>query len=571
MKKIYLSFAAVALLASSFYFGSTALAQEGSIDAPAVSPNLVISQFQPGTGTSANDEFIEIHNIGPTAVDLNGYRVVYRSQNGTSDVGPMGVWTTTTILQPGQFYLIASNSYSGGVTPNQVYNTASCACSLSASNGGLAIRQGAQNTGAIIDAVGWGTGSNIFFEGSRTIAPGTGNSQGRKQNGCQDTDDNAADFATLIPYAPRNTSTISVCGGGGETLFAAMAASPSTIVPGATTLLTVTVVPATTPPSTGITVTGNLSSLGGPVSQTFFDDGTNGDVTAGDNVFSFIASTEATLNTGTYNVTAVAADAQGRTANVSQNVILSSAPANEPPLTFGNPSNATPDVSNPNNYLMVKPQYTLSYNRSKNTPNWVAWRLDSSWLGGADRQNDFRPDTTLPAGWYQVTPNDYSEPIYDRGHMTPSGDRTNTVANNSATFLMTNMVPQLPANNQGPWNKLEEYLRLTEVAAGNEVYIIAGPHGNVGTIGSTQNNRIVVPAFTWKVVLILPNGSNDVARVNRNTRTFAVIMSNTSISQQAPWQNFKTSVDAVEALTGYNFFSAIPRNTQELIERKRDR
>jgi len=63
---------------------------------------LVISQFQPGTAASANDEFIEIHNNGAAAVDLNGYRVVYRAQNGTSDVAvPFAVWTTPTILQPG--------------------------------------------------------------------------------------------------------------------------------------------------------------------------------------------------------------------------------------------------------------------------------------------------------------------------------------------------------------------------------------------------------------------------------------------------------------------------------------
>jgi hypothetical protein len=30
------------------------------------------------------------------------------------------------------------------------------------------------------------------------------------------------------------------------------------------------------------------------------------------------------------------------------------------------------------------------------------------------------------------------------------------------------------------------------------------------------------------------------------------------------------TVDAVENLTGFNFFSNVPKNTQELIERRRD-
>jgi endonuclease G len=73
-------------------------------------------------------------------------------------------------------------------------------------------------------------------------------------------------------------------------------------------------------------------------------------------------------------------------------------------LLLGNPSNAVADVAKPDNYLMVKPQYALSYNRSKGTPNWVSWQLSSKWLGEAERQNNFRPDPQLPTGWYRVTP-----------------------------------------------------------------------------------------------------------------------------------------------------------------------
>ncbi|MCV5696585.1 DNA/RNA non-specific endonuclease, partial [Escherichia coli] len=87
---------------------------------------------------------------------------------------------------------------------------------------------------------------------------------------------------------------------------------------------------------------------------------------------------------------------------------------------FGNPSGATPDVANENNYLMPKPQYTLSYNRMKGTANWVGWRLASNWIGSTPRQDNFRPDTSLPNGWYQVTSQDYSGSGYDRGHMCPS-------------------------------------------------------------------------------------------------------------------------------------------------------
>ena len=216
---------------------------------------------------------------------------------------------------------------------------------------------------------------------------------------------------------------------------------------------------------------------------------------------------------------------------------------------------------------MPKPQYTLSYNRSKATPNWVAWHLDNSWIGGTQRQDDYRPDTSLPSGWYAVTDQDYSGSGYDRGHMCPSGDRTNSIPNNSATLLMTNFVPQLAANNQGPWEDLESYCR-TLAQAGNELYIIDGPVGSQGTIAG---GKIVVPQYTWKVVIVLPNGDNDLSRISKSTRAFGIVVPNFApVDINAPWRNFRVTVDAVEYLTGYDFFSKVPKITQELIERRRD-
>ena len=109
-------------------------------------------------------------------------------------------------------------------------------------------------------------------------------------------------------------------------------------------------------------------------------------------------------------------------------------------MLLGNPSGATTSTSNSNNYLMVKSQYKLSYNNSKHTENWVSWHLYASDLGSAPRQDDFRADTTLPSGWYRVTGTEYSGSGFDRGHLCPSADRTSSITNNSATFLMTNII-----------------------------------------------------------------------------------------------------------------------------------
>ena len=240
-------------------------------------------------------------------------------------------------------------------------------------------------------------------------------------------------------------------------------------------------------------------------------------------------------------------------------------PSGNEHLTMGNPSNAVTDVNLPLNYLMEKPQYCLSYNRDDRRPNWVSWHLDTSWLGSTPRQDDFRADDTLPSSWYHVQATDYSGSGYDRGHMCPSGDRTNSVATNSATFLMTNMIPQAPDNKQITWASLESYCR-TLANQGNELYIISGGWGTSGYAGA---GMIAIPTYTWKVIIVLPNGNNDVSRVTTSTRTIAVIMPNQN-NINSDWTTFRTSVDDVEGLTGYDFFSNVPVDVQAAIESQVD-
>ncbi|HEY3244666.1 MAG TPA: choice-of-anchor X domain-containing protein [Phycisphaerae bacterium] len=91
-------------------------------------------------------------------------------------------------------------------------------------------------------------------------------------------------------------------------LIASGSANPSSVVQGNATLLTVAVTPGTMPPSMNIAVTANLSAIGGSISQAFFDDGTNGDATPGDNVFSFMATVAAATPPGPYSLPFTASD-----------------------------------------------------------------------------------------------------------------------------------------------------------------------------------------------------------------------------------------------------------------------
>ncbi|GAB3232506.1 DNA/RNA non-specific endonuclease [Hymenobacter seoulensis] len=242
-------------------------------------------------------------------------------------------------------------------------------------------------------------------------------------------------------------------------------------------------------------------------------------------------------------------------------------------LALGNPSGAVADPYYYWNYLVTKSQFSMSYHRDRGTPNWVSWHLSSAWLGSTPRQDNFAPDNTLPSGWYRVSSTSYTGSGFDRGHNCPSADRTASIADNSATFLMSNMIPQAPNNNQRTWANLENYCR-TLVSAGNELYIIMGSYGKGGT-GSAgyattlDAGRVTVPARVWKVIVVLPNGTGDAARVTTSTRVIAIDTPNDN-ALNTSWSAYRTTVDAIESATGYNLLSAVSSAVQTTVEARVD-
>jgi len=226
-------------------------------------------------------------------------------------------------------------------------------------------------------------------------------------------------------------------------------------------------------------------------------------------------------------------------------------------LTLGNPSDAS--EFDPRNYLINKPQYVLSYNRDQGTANWVSWQLNQSWLGSTSRQDNFRSDESLPEGWELISPQDYRDSGFDRGHMIPSADRTANPTDNSATFLMPNIIPQAPENNRGPWRELEEYSRSL-VKQGKELYVIAGVYGAKQWL----NNDLLAPSQVWKVIVVLEPGSG-VQGVDESTRVIAVDIPNQDEVTE-DWRTYQVSVDDIEAATGYDFLSRVPESVQTVIE-----
>jgi endonuclease G len=232
-------------------------------------------------------------------------------------------------------------------------------------------------------------------------------------------------------------------------------------------------------------------------------------------------------------------------------------------MLLGNPSGAVADAKYETNYLISRNEYALGYSRYDGICKWVAWHLNASDVGSSGR-GTYTTDTSLPAGWYQVTPDSgwstEAAPYgpLDRGHMCPSGDRTATTTANDDVFLMTNLVPQASDNNQGPWENFESYCRTLAQSQGDELYIICGPRGFAKGQRITSGN-VTLPAYVWKIAVVLPDQSgDDLARVNASTRVIAIDMPNIAGIKSADWHSYRVSVAAIEAGTGLHFFSSLP-------------
>jgi endonuclease G len=243
-------------------------------------------------------------------------------------------------------------------------------------------------------------------------------------------------------------------------------------------------------------------------------------------------------------------------------------------LLLGNPTNAQPAINSTANYLMDQTYFTESYNRDKGTPNWVSWHISSTDLGSTSRSDNFRADINLPSGWYAAGNSSYSGSGFDRGHNCPSGDRTSGSTANSATFLMTNMIPQAPKNNQQTWAALENYTRSL-VTAGNEVYVVMGSYGSggTGTNGyqtTIDGGHVTVPSRVWKVIVVIPNGNNDLSRISASTRVIAVNTPNDQNTVNADWKQYLTTVRSIEAAAGVNIMSNLSQSIQDVIETRTD-
>ncbi len=280
---------------------------------------LRISQVYGGGGNSGatlKNDFIEVFNAGAVAVAMNGFSVQYAAPTGTT-------WQVTNLngmLQPGQYFLVQEAAGTGGAV-NLPTPDVTGAINMSGTAGKVALvssttaLSGACPTETVVDFIGYGTGTNCS-ETAVTASLSNTTAAVRNGGGCVDTNNNSSDFTVTAPNPRNSATTVNAC----SAPSGSGAASPNPVGAGSTTLIIVSVTPGTVPSSTGITVTADLSNLGGSDTQAIFDNGTGGDVTGGDNLFSFSTTVGGAITAGPKAVSFTVQDSQSRSSSGSFNV-----------------------------------------------------------------------------------------------------------------------------------------------------------------------------------------------------------------------------------------------------------
>jgi endonuclease G len=207
---------------------------------------------------------------------------------------------------------------------------------------------------------------------------------------------------------------------------------------------------------------------------------------------------------------------------------------------FGAPISHKPE--NQGQYL-CRPNYGVHYSYVTKTADYVVEHVTLATINGpAKRKDDFRPDPEIPPQ-FAAQLSDYAGQPYDRGHLAPAGNSTNSDAAMSQTFFLSNMVPQVPNNNRGVWKQIETLARLW-VSKQGEMYIISG------TIYSAQSKVI------GKGVGV-PDGLFKIVVDPKAQRIIAFMLPNAPMDAN-DYPKYVVSVADVERMTGLQFFPKLP-------------
>jgi endonuclease G, mitochondrial len=188
---------------------------------------------------------------------------------------------------------------------------------------------------------------------------------------------------------------------------------------------------------------------------------------------------------------------------------------------------------------LCKKNYAVIHSCSVKNPVAVMEHVSTQDVTGpAQRRDDFREDPAVHAEC-RSTLKDYAASGYDRGHLVPAANNTQSADIMSESFFLSNMVPQVANNNRGIWRILELQVRDSVRATGQDLYVISGAVYAPGHL--TIGNAVAVPTQLFKII------------INKRTGTVTAFLMPNAAIPVADLPQYKTTLQAVEQASGMRF------------------
>ncbi len=204
--------------------------------------------------------------------------------------------------------------------------------------------------------------------------------------------------------------------------------------------------------------------------------------------------------------------------------------------------------------------FMVGYSELRGNPLWVTYHMGRVAKAG---QRYKRP-ARFESDWRSLSRighNDYSNSGYSRGHLAPSHTIALTYGRTAqlATFLMTNITPQRAELNSGVWQRLER-LELEEFSPRyGSVWVVTGPLFDTSVERLSSAMRVEIPDAFYKILAVPGEATNG-----------APLLRAYVVPQQAPAKarldEFVTTVDRVEELSGFDFFTELPDELEQRLE-----
>jgi len=200
--------------------------------------------------------------------------------------------------------------------------------------------------------------------------------------------------------------------------------------------------------------------------------------------------------------------------------------------------------------------YALSYNEKYEQAEWVSYFLRSENEGiGHFKRPRFINDPKVTTE--SADSDNYKKSGYDRGHLCAAADMRFSKNAYDETFFTSNISPQKHNFNGGIWKRLEDKSRYWATKY-NGIYVVTGGILQKGlpTIGS---EKVAIPNLFYKILFCNYKGKN---------KMVAFLMP--GVKSKEPLYKFVVSVDAIEKMTGIDFFPQLNDSVENELERKSD-